>query len=48
MFAAQESIRTGAAIDLQEFRQGLMTDAPRADQAEEPDQQGEPAPVDLE
>jgi predicted dehydrogenase/D-arabinose 1-dehydrogenase-like Zn-dependent alcohol dehydrogenase len=48
MFAAQESIRTGAAIDLQEFRQGLMTDAPRADEAEEPDSQGEPAPVDLE
>jgi predicted dehydrogenase/threonine dehydrogenase-like Zn-dependent dehydrogenase len=48
MFAAQESIRTGAAIDLQEFRQGLMTDAPRAHRAEEPDLQGEPAPVDLE
>jgi predicted dehydrogenase/threonine dehydrogenase-like Zn-dependent dehydrogenase len=36
MFAAQESIRTGAAIDLQEFRQELMTDAPRADEAEDP------------
>ncbi len=48
MFAAQESIRTGAAIDLQEFRQTLMTEPPRADQAEEPDPHGEPAPVDLE
>jgi predicted dehydrogenase len=48
MFAAQESIRTGAAIDLQEFRQGLMADAPRAEQAEEADPESEPAPVDLE
>jgi hypothetical protein len=33
MFAAQESIRTGVQIDLQEFRQDLME--PRADPADD-------------
>lgn len=36
MFAAQQSIRTGVAIDLQDFRQELMTQTPRSAHAEEP------------
>lgn len=48
MFAAQESIRTGAAIDLQEFRQELMTHTPQPNQAEEPHLGGEPKPVEQE
>jgi len=48
MFAAQDSIRTGAAIDLEAFRHELMSDAPQPELAterggeDEPERDGEP------
>jgi hypothetical protein len=33
MFAAQESIRTGAAFNVEEFRHALLTDAPETEAA---------------
>jgi predicted dehydrogenase/threonine dehydrogenase-like Zn-dependent dehydrogenase len=46
MFAAQESIRTGVAVDLLEFRQNLLAEDPRSDEAEETEPVGEPHTVE--
>jgi polar amino acid transport system substrate-binding protein len=45
MFAAQESIRTGTAVDLEQFRQELLTDELLPDQADESDPEDESEPV---
>lgn len=45
MFAAQESIRTGLAVDLQDFRQELSAEDPQSGQAEEIEPMGHPHPV---
>jgi predicted dehydrogenase/NADPH:quinone reductase-like Zn-dependent oxidoreductase len=44
MFAAQESIRLGAEIDLAAFRHGLLEETPDADSADNPETTGEPDP----
>jgi len=42
MFAAQESIRLGAEIDIAAFRQGLLDDPVEADGSKDPDGSAEP------
>ncbi len=46
MFAAQESIRTGVAVDLQQFRQELLAGDPRSDGVEDTEPGGDPRPVE--
>ena len=47
MFAAQESIRTGALIDTQEFGQALMSDVSRPGPSDESDPEEEAEPLEL-